>query len=55
MFRTPTMQLTLHGGGAEAMQRDGNDVRGELTLRAGQAGRGGAGVGRPGTTQADGS
>ena len=38
VFRTPTMALTLHGGGAGAMQRDGNDVRGELTLRAGQAG-----------------
>jgi GH15 family glucan-1,4-alpha-glucosidase len=38
VFRTPTLQLTLHGGGAGAMQRDGNDVRGALTVRAGQAG-----------------
>jgi GH15 family glucan-1,4-alpha-glucosidase len=38
VFRTPTLQLTLHGGGAGAMQRHGNDVRGALTLRAGQAG-----------------
>jgi GH15 family glucan-1,4-alpha-glucosidase len=38
VFRTPTLQLTLHGGGAGAMQRHGNDVGGELTVRAGQAG-----------------
>ena len=38
VFRTPTMALTLHGGGAAAMQRHGNDVRGALTLSAGQAG-----------------
>jgi GH15 family glucan-1,4-alpha-glucosidase len=38
VFRTPTLQLTLHGGGAGAMQRHGNDVRGALTVRAGQAG-----------------
>src|SRR5215218_1988435 len=38
VFHTPTMALTLHGGGARALQRDGDDVRGELTLRAGQAG-----------------
>jgi GH15 family glucan-1,4-alpha-glucosidase len=38
VFRTPTLQLTLHGGGAGAMQRHGNDVRGALSLRAGQAG-----------------
>jgi GH15 family glucan-1,4-alpha-glucosidase len=38
VFRTPTLQLTLHGGGAGAMQRDGNDVRGALTVRAGQTG-----------------
>ena len=38
VFHTPTLQLTLHGGGAGAMQRHGNDVRGNLTLRAGQAG-----------------
>ena len=36
MFRTPTLQLTLHGAGHGAMQRDGNDVRGALTVRAGQ-------------------
>jgi GH15 family glucan-1,4-alpha-glucosidase len=38
VFRSPTVQLTLHGGGAGAMQRQGNDVRGELTLQAGQTG-----------------
>jgi GH15 family glucan-1,4-alpha-glucosidase len=38
VFRTPTQQLTLHGGGAGVMQRHGNDVRGALTLRAGQVG-----------------
>jgi GH15 family glucan-1,4-alpha-glucosidase len=38
VFRTPTLALTLHGGGAGAMQRHGNDVRGALTVRAGQAG-----------------
>jgi GH15 family glucan-1,4-alpha-glucosidase len=38
VFHTPTLQLTLHGGGAGAMQRDGDDLRGELTVRAGQAG-----------------
>jgi GH15 family glucan-1,4-alpha-glucosidase len=38
VFRTPTQQLTLHGGGAGAMQRHGDDVRGGLTLRAGQTG-----------------
>ena len=38
VFHTPTLALTLHGGGAGAMRRDGDDVRGELTLSAGQAG-----------------
>src|SRR5215203_873982 len=38
VFHTPTLQLTLHGAGQGAMQRHGNDVRGELTLQAGQAG-----------------
>jgi GH15 family glucan-1,4-alpha-glucosidase len=38
VFSTPTLQLTLHGGGAGAMQRHGNDVRGALTVRAGQTG-----------------
>jgi GH15 family glucan-1,4-alpha-glucosidase len=38
VFRTPTLALTLHGGGQGAMQRHGNDVRGALTVRAGQAG-----------------
>jgi GH15 family glucan-1,4-alpha-glucosidase len=38
VFRTPTLQLTLHGAGQRAMQRDGNDLRGALTVRAGQAG-----------------
>jgi GH15 family glucan-1,4-alpha-glucosidase len=38
VFHTPTLQLTLHGGGAGAMQRHGNDVTGALTVRAGQAG-----------------
>jgi GH15 family glucan-1,4-alpha-glucosidase len=38
VFRTPGLQLTLHGAGHRAMERDGNDVRGSLTVRAGQAG-----------------
>ena len=38
VFRTPTLQLTLHGGGAGVMQRHGDDVRGALTLPAGQTG-----------------
>jgi GH15 family glucan-1,4-alpha-glucosidase len=38
VFRSPTLQLTLHGAGHRAMQRDGNDLRGALTVRAGQAG-----------------
>jgi GH15 family glucan-1,4-alpha-glucosidase len=38
VFRTPTLQLTLHGGGQGAMRRVGDDVGGTLTLRAGQAG-----------------
>src|SRR6266542_2110164 len=38
VFRTPTLRLTLHGGGQGAMQRHGDDVRGALTVRAGQAG-----------------
>jgi GH15 family glucan-1,4-alpha-glucosidase len=38
VFHTPTMALTLHGGGAGAMRRDGDAVRGELSLRAGEAG-----------------
>jgi GH15 family glucan-1,4-alpha-glucosidase len=38
VFRTPTLQLTLHGAGQRAMRRHGNDVRGALTVRAGQAG-----------------
>jgi GH15 family glucan-1,4-alpha-glucosidase len=38
VFRTPTLQLTLHGAGQRAMQRNGNDVTGALTVRAGQAG-----------------
>jgi GH15 family glucan-1,4-alpha-glucosidase len=38
VFRTPTLQLTLHGAGRRAMQRDGNDLRGALTVRAGEAG-----------------
>jgi GH15 family glucan-1,4-alpha-glucosidase len=38
VFRTPGLQLTLHGAGQGAMQRHGDDVRGELTVRAGQAG-----------------
>jgi GH15 family glucan-1,4-alpha-glucosidase len=38
VFHTPTLQLTLHGAGQRAMERDGNDVRGALTVRAGQAG-----------------
>ena len=38
VFRTPTLQLTLHGAGHQAIQRDGNDLRGALTVSAGQAG-----------------
>jgi GH15 family glucan-1,4-alpha-glucosidase len=38
VFHAPTLQLTLHGGGAGAMQRHGKDVRGALTIRAGQTG-----------------
>ena len=38
VFHTPGLQLTLHGAGQVAMRRHGNDVLGELTLRAGQAG-----------------
>jgi GH15 family glucan-1,4-alpha-glucosidase len=38
VFRTPTLQLTLHGAGHRAMQRHGNDVTGALTVNAGQAG-----------------
>jgi GH15 family glucan-1,4-alpha-glucosidase len=38
VFRTPTLQLTLHGAGHQAIQRHGNDLRGALTVRAGQAG-----------------
>src|SRR5215207_669975 len=38
VFHTPTLQLTLHGGGAGALRRHGDDVRGVLTLGAGQTG-----------------
>jgi GH15 family glucan-1,4-alpha-glucosidase len=38
VFHTPTLALTLHGGGQGAMQRRGNDVRSELTVSAGQTG-----------------
>ena len=38
VFHTPGLQLTLHGAGQGAMRRHGNDVRGELSLRAGEAG-----------------
>jgi GH15 family glucan-1,4-alpha-glucosidase len=38
VFHTPTLQLTVHGAGHRAMQRDGDDLRGALTVRAGQAG-----------------
>jgi GH15 family glucan-1,4-alpha-glucosidase len=38
VFRTQTLQLTLHGTGQRAMQRHGNDVTSALTVRAGQAG-----------------
>jgi GH15 family glucan-1,4-alpha-glucosidase len=38
VFHTPTLRLTLHGAGAGALQRHGNDVRGALTVHAGQAG-----------------
>jgi GH15 family glucan-1,4-alpha-glucosidase len=38
VFRTPTLRLTLHGAGRQAMQRHGDDVRGAVTVRAGEAG-----------------
>ena len=38
VFRTPNLVLTLHGGGQHALERHGNDVRGALTVSAGQAG-----------------
>jgi GH15 family glucan-1,4-alpha-glucosidase len=38
VFRSPTLTLTVHGAGERAMERDGNDLRGALTVRAGQAG-----------------
>ena len=38
VFRTPNLVLTLHGGGQQAMERHGNDVRGALTISAGQVG-----------------
>src|SRR4029453_14966236 len=38
VFRTPTHQLTRPGGGLKGMRRDGGDVRGALTLQAGQTG-----------------
>jgi GH15 family glucan-1,4-alpha-glucosidase len=38
VFHTPTLQLTLHGAGAGAMRRRGDDLHGALTVRAGQAG-----------------
>ena len=38
VFHTPTLQLTLHGGGQGEMRRHGDDVGAELTLRAGQTG-----------------
>src|SRR4029453_18822259 len=38
VFHSPTLALTVHGAGQRAMERDGNDLRGALTVRAGQAG-----------------
>src|SRR5262245_6325067 len=38
VFHTPTAQLTLHGGGYSALERDGDDVRAAITLKAGQVG-----------------
>jgi GH15 family glucan-1,4-alpha-glucosidase len=38
VFRTPTLELTVHGAGHRAMERHGNDLRGAMTVRAGQAG-----------------
>jgi GH15 family glucan-1,4-alpha-glucosidase len=38
VFRTPTLQLTLHGAGQGAVQRHGDDVHAAITVRAGQAG-----------------
>jgi GH15 family glucan-1,4-alpha-glucosidase len=38
VFRSPSLQLTLHGAGYGAMRRHGDDVRAAITLEAGQAG-----------------
>jgi GH15 family glucan-1,4-alpha-glucosidase len=38
VFRTPGLQLTLHGGGAGALRRHGNDIRATIDLAAGQVG-----------------
>jgi GH15 family glucan-1,4-alpha-glucosidase len=38
VFRSPSLQLTLHGGGYGAMERDGDDVRATMTVKAGQVG-----------------
>jgi len=38
VFRTPTLAMTIHGAGQGRMERRGNDLRGALTVHAGQAG-----------------
>jgi GH15 family glucan-1,4-alpha-glucosidase len=38
VFRSPSLQLTLHGAGYGALQRHGEDVRATITVKAGQAG-----------------
>jgi GH15 family glucan-1,4-alpha-glucosidase len=38
VFRSPTLQLTLHGSGYKAMERHGEGVRAAVTVRAGQLG-----------------
>jgi GH15 family glucan-1,4-alpha-glucosidase len=38
VFHTPTLRLTLHGGGAGALRRHGNDVHGAITVHAGETG-----------------
>jgi GH15 family glucan-1,4-alpha-glucosidase len=56
VFQSPSLRLTLHGAGYGAMRRDGDDVRGSLTLEAGQAGGvilESAAEGPPRTTSAD--
>jgi GH15 family glucan-1,4-alpha-glucosidase len=38
VFRSPSLQLTLHGGGRGLLRRHGDDVRATITVKAGEAG-----------------